>query len=490
MAGRNSRSFKSDESFLEKISIGAIGTKRVYDDLAVQGHRPIELERGSMSFKIWKAIKIKRLRVPDILCVDCGTRFESRAKTKLEITMSHSLSNPDRGWDFGLNDDDYVALVLCKKSGPAPIDWEPSELVQYIAVRDLRDTFRNNQVHQEQPKGAEEGFESRITWPSSVASANGNISEISDTRIKFRRAQDNRTISLSLNKRGISLCPLVQAGEAISQSQIIASVVPIHRRIECSHNLVTDDYVNLLASPSITERYAAAKALSCFDSDESALALQKTIDNDKEHIYIRLEAAATLMRAETPQGIAFIESCLQDQYLENRLEAVIILGEINSSASCSLLSKCLLDKKQHPEIRAGAAWSLGELGSRNALDSLVQSFLSVDANVRIEAARALSKLCKNYGGDIVTRFPVSSPEQRPGIAWAISKTGTFTIEDLLPTCVDDDARQWVAYIVGSQDPEPYLGQIEILKDRDPEVYFAVTVLWKIMASWIYGLEEY
>jgi len=57
MALRNSRSFKSDESFLEKISIGAIGTKRVYDDLTSKDHRPVELERGSISFKIWKAIK-------------------------------------------------------------------------------------------------------------------------------------------------------------------------------------------------------------------------------------------------------------------------------------------------------------------------------------------------------------------------------------------------------------------------------------------------
>ena len=33
-------------------------------------------------------------------------------------------------------------------------------------------------------------------------------------------------------------------------------------------------------------------------------------------------------------------------------------------------------------------------------------------------------------------------------------------------------------------------EIERLKERDPEVYFAVTVLWKIMTSWIWELEEY
>ena len=49
-------SFKTDESFLEKISIGAIGTQQVFSVLRQLGHQPIELERGSMNYKIWKKI--------------------------------------------------------------------------------------------------------------------------------------------------------------------------------------------------------------------------------------------------------------------------------------------------------------------------------------------------------------------------------------------------------------------------------------------------
>ncbi|MFS8879273.1 hypothetical protein [Synechococcus sp. H55.11] len=55
----NRRSFKSDESFLEKLAMGAVGARAVFENLKRQGHRPIELERGSMSYKIWKKIKIK-----------------------------------------------------------------------------------------------------------------------------------------------------------------------------------------------------------------------------------------------------------------------------------------------------------------------------------------------------------------------------------------------------------------------------------------------
>ncbi len=56
--------------------------------------------------------------------------------------------------------------------------------------------------------------------------------------------------------------------------------------------------------------------------------------------------------------------------------------------------------------------------------------------------------------------------------------------------VDDDARRWVAYILGMQDQQEFIVPVEELRRHDPEVYFAVTVLWKIVASWVYHLEEY
>ena len=110
------RSFKTDESFLEKLAIGAIGTRKVLENLTQQGHQPVELERGSTGYKIWKSIKIKRVRVPDILCVNSGTRVESRAKTKLVISMSHSSADETRGWNFGLKNDDYRTISGIKRT--------------------------------------------------------------------------------------------------------------------------------------------------------------------------------------------------------------------------------------------------------------------------------------------------------------------------------------------------------------------------------------
>jgi len=125
-----------------------------------------------------------------------------------------------------------------------------------------------------------------------------------------------------------------------------------------------------------------------------------------------------------------------------------------------------------------------------ALSVLIDSFSAVDESIRIEAARALAKLASRFTGEIVKEFPRAAPDKRPGIAWALSKSGKFKLEDLLNALVDEDTRHWVSYILGTQDQQRYIDQIEKLKARDSEVYFAVTVLWKIMTSWVYNLEEY
>ncbi len=486
----NRRSFKSDVSFLEKISMGVVGTITVFNNLRAQGHAPIELERGSRSFKIWKEIKIKRIRVPDILCINCGRCIECRTKTKLEISMSHSKADPERGWDYGLDDNDLVSFVVCRKKSDEPIDWQPSEIVQYVSVKDLRAAQKSNSVILTQPKGAEEGFEMRIIWPTVVSNSSGIIESINKDRIQYRRETDNRLITVKLSKKGHVMSPLVQVGEKVIENQIIASVVPVLLNFPCVKLPSEDYYAKLLSSTSLSKRYTAAKALTHYFSTKAAQLLVDKLNDSNEHIYIRLEAAASLARQGIVEGYTFIRRCLGDEYLQNRLEATITLGEISTADSCGILIDTLLDKNQHPEIRAGAAWALGELRNKEALDALVESFVAIEESIRIEAARALAKLARQYTSEIINKFPQIEQSKRPGISWALSKAGKFSIYDMLCLLTDEDARQWVAYIIGTQDQERYIHEIELLKKRDQEVYFAVTVLWKIMSSWIWGLEEY
>jgi hypothetical protein len=106
--------FKTDISFLRFITMGALATRHVMGQLTHLGFTPIELERYASSNKIW-ATKIKRLRLPDLLCIHTGMRVEVRAKSKLEIRMSHAPNNAERHWDAGNADTDIVALVPCRE---------------------------------------------------------------------------------------------------------------------------------------------------------------------------------------------------------------------------------------------------------------------------------------------------------------------------------------------------------------------------------------
>lgn len=488
MPGR--RSFKTDESFLEKLAIGAIGARAVFAELQRQGHKPIELERGSMGYKIWKNIKIKRLRVPDLLCLKCGTRVEARAKTQLEISMSHSLSDPERGWDKGLNDRDAVALSICAKTGNGPTDWQANPLVQFVSAASLRKAFAEKQVITEKPIGVGEGFELRVTWPSAVASSDGVIRALSSDRIQFKREPDQRTISLALSKKGLPLQPLVKIGDKIHAGQIIASVVPVTSGLPCSGTGASCSFLAMLSSPAVADRYTAAKALSHVGDSATSGALTQRMTDDREHIYVRLEAAAGLARAGDHAGMSFFQQTLHGQYLEHRLEAVIILGEIPTDDSREALTTVLLDQAQHAEIRAGAAWALGELQQTSSVEALIQVFLELAQPIRVEAARALRKITANTPVSVAAKLPAAQDDQRAGIAWAVSRSGRLKVDELLPLLVDDDARRWVAYILGTQNQQACIGQIEELRHRDPEVYFAVTVLWKILASWVHDLEEY
>ncbi len=485
-------SLKSDISFLQKLAIGACGTRKVLNELEKQKFSPVVLERGSTGFKIWKSIKIKRVRVPDILCVDTGFRVESRAKTKLTISMSHSLSEQSRGWDFGLKENDYIAFVVCEKVSEKPIDWEADNLVQFIKVNSLRKAFDKKQVIEVRPKGVEEGFETRVTWPASVASSAGEVSNVEKEKLQYKKLSNNRTVTLKLIRKDIQLIPHVKVGDSFVKNTILASVVDILQTLPRTETVGVKFYIDLLSGTSISDRYTATKALSYIGNSDAVKPLLDRLKDKEEHIYIRLEAAATLIRLGQKEGFAFIETVLNKGYLEHRLEATIILSEIRNKHSLELLQNTLLDKSQHPEIRGGAAWALGELKESSSIQSLIKSFNSLEHTIKIEAARALNKLCDNYSETIIKSLKSADLEERPGIAWAISKDTHWDIEKLIGILSKDDLdlRQWLAFIMGSTEQSKIINEIERLKNQDNEVYFAVTVLWKIMSSWVYNLDLY
>jgi hypothetical protein len=49
-----------------------------------------------------------------LVCVRCGQRAESRAKTNAELAMSHSATDEARAWDFGMIDSDLIGFPICQ----------------------------------------------------------------------------------------------------------------------------------------------------------------------------------------------------------------------------------------------------------------------------------------------------------------------------------------------------------------------------------------
>lgn len=487
--------FKSDDSFLRKLAVGAAGTNATIARLKAMGFNPIELERGSTGFKIWKKIKIKRVRVPDVLCLNTGLRFESRGKTKLEISMSHSLNDPKRAWDAGMRDDDLVSIVLFEQNDVSPIDLKQISPVHFVSVRELRQAFTAGQVSITQPKGVEEGSEIRVMWTCAAANQRSVITAVEAGRISLTPNAETRkqSIQLSRSKGKITLLPQVNVGETAETNQIVAAVVPVSTAIQCPTSVNEAYFIDKLASVNLSERYAAAKALRYRGYTTAKPALESRMSDVDEDIYVQLEAAAALAAYDDPNGWEFMENKLRSSVmavpLETQLETVIVASEIPKSRSEHLLIEVLRDSQRDDELRAGAAWALGQFASATSATALVDTFNSSPLEIKVEAARALLRIAEPQIPHLIDLLKNGDPAKRDGLSWVLARTGQFDPSEVV-IGADENLRKWLSYIVGYGKGIFVQGDVEAICKADPQVYFAASVLWQIVSSWVNDLREY
>ena len=487
--------FKSDDSFLRKLAVGAAGTNATIDRLKAMGFNPIELERGSTGFKIWKKIKIKRVRVPDVLCLNTGLRFESRGKTKLEISMSHSLNDPKRAWDAGMRDDDLVSIVVFEQNDDSPVDLQQISPIHFVSVNDMRKAFAAGQVSITQPKGVEEGSEIRVMWTCAAANQRSVVFAVESGRISLTPIPEARrqSIQLSRSKGTITLLPQVNAGDTVEANQIVASVVPVNTKLQCPTSVSEAYFIDKLASVNLSERYAAAKALRYRGYTTAKPVLESRMTDADEDIYVQLEAAAALAAYNEPNGWEFMENKLRSPVmtvpLETQLETVIVASEIPKSRSEQLLIEVLRDSQRDDELRAGAAWALGQFASATSATALVDTFNSSPLEVKVEAARALLRIAEPQIPHVIDLLKNGDPAKRDGLAWVLARTGKFNPSDMV-VGADENLRKWMSYVVGYGKDKFVQSDVEAICKADPEVYFAASVLWQIVASWVNDLREY
>lgn len=90
--------------------------------------------------------------------------------------------------------------------------------------------------------------------------------------------------------------------------------------------------------------------------------------------------------------VELIEGMLEHPRSELRQEAVIIAGRMRDSRAVASLGERLLDGKERSEIRIGAAFALGLIGSPTSLEWLLAAADDEDAALREEVSRALGRI--------------------------------------------------------------------------------------------------
>ncbi len=477
--------FKTDTSFLKFLTMGAIGVRSTLKVMTDAGFQPIELERYCASNKIWST-KVKRLRLPDILCVRTGVRIEVRAKSDLKVRMSDAPDNPDRRWDVGLRDDDLVAFIACAAdNGNVTVVGPPV----FFTVADLRASVESTKLGH--PKSASEGAERDREWPSTVPSDSGEVLSVSDGKICTALASGRRQSYQLKEKR-----PYVVAGDKfIGGASIIAGTVrrlaPVDqlrsRKWDCRKALAADDPV---------DRYAAAKAVphtadtKSWGEDALARALKK-----ESEARVSLELAASAARLGVTFGMEGISQTIWNhERADLRMEGVLILSELATGVATKELVRVAkgADFKGN-EIRQAAVWGLGKAGSRSyrnlvefiadddegvalhaigafgsdtpadVIDSLVALLAGGDTRSRPAASAAL----KTINSDRAIEAVIRAAKQTSGDqTWVLATLGRFPSTRVRALLAGDRLLDKVAPLLALGPEENWLANPTVANDLD------------------------
>ncbi|MBN2291987.1 MAG: HEAT repeat domain-containing protein [Pirellulales bacterium] len=452
--------FKTDREFLRNITVGAIGTRQVAKLLNAAGFRIIELERTAISNKLWMT-KIKRLRVPDLLCLHSGTRIESRAKGTLKVTMSHAIKNADRAWDKGLRDKDLVAFIKCYDQDG---HWEPADTVCLFRVSDMRAT--QDVAGLSQMKSAAEGNEIQLTWPSTIPKQAGHVEAIEPDKIKTVLASGRRqSYKLISKKKGGVKCiltPYVNVGDVfVGDEQVIASVMPELVELaapDCDQY----DFIADLEEDDHETVYAASKALGYLPELKSQSEQPlRTVMNDDSNPLLQLEAASALARLGINDGWDGIASAAKSDRDDVKMEAVLILGELPGQKPLGMMKEIAANTSSPSELRAACAWAMGEHSYDLLQTPLLDLIADDDEDVATHAIVSASRLITDDNiADVLAQIG-DNAKKSAGIARSVVLSSSNPVPIIVNAIENTDgaSRNWLIYLLarlGIQKSEAYV----------------------------------
>jgi len=381
---------KADASFLRFVTMGAVGALSAIEHLRELGFEPMELERYCTSNKIWQT-KVKRLRLPDLLCRRTGVRFEVRGKSALAVKMSHAEHNPDRAWDAGLRDDDVAAFIWVGE--PADGRFAAPHPPVCFTVRDMRATSHLARLGP--PKSASEGAERDLEWPTTVPKKAGRVTRLQPGKLSiFKHGEARPNYTYRLNGK----TPYVGVNDVFpAEATILAGVLPnladlagLAQRSWRPHDQVR--------SQDALSRYAAVKALPHLDATSGVRDLLISIARNDLEPRVAIEAAGSAALAGHDDGFALLERTAlapSDAAVEAlggaaaQMEAVLVLTEVaaflgDHRASDALLAVATDEAVQESEVAQAAVWGLGRAGGRD-YQRLIDFIGNQDRDVALHA---------------------------------------------------------------------------------------------------------
>lgn len=478
------------------LAVGAVGAQAVQEEFAKLGHSLIELERGSLSTRIWRDVKRKRVRIPDLCCTQCGVRVESRAKTAPDLVMSHSPSVAERTWHYGMLDEDLVAFPIV----------EPTEKVWSDGgLRDLRSMWRERTVttwrlagcvnvftvgafkgvapKQKEAKGVSEGSEVQVQWKAKFAPWHGAVLDVTARRVQYTEhgGPPIKKFLLGADERAF-----LKAGEEFDLNQVVAGqVAPVPRaQMACKGGCGAAEVDVMMHSRERTVRFTGAKLARIGKHAALAETVRELANDPQEDPYVRMEARCFLCAiAGESADSQFRATLLEDTDDQMRLEAAVALAETHTPSAFDLLQSVLHDPAQPLFLRSACAWAIGCHRTPQAAECLVQAFGDVAPEIRDEALTAVADLGSVATVPLVQSLSASSSMIAAGAAESLRRIANVPAKDIA-SLAESSKSTWPTWTLAHLPRDTVQPLIAALQVNRPDVHFAVSVLWSFLDSWI------
>ncbi len=391
-----------------------------------------------MANKRWMT-KIKRLRLPDLVCVRCGRRIESKAKSKLELRLSHSTKE-GRAWHGDMRPQDLVAFLL--------VELDPADQLvgsgspSYFSIQALNEApFKENAR-----KSSTEGSELDIQWPAAVPTVTGTVVAMTGGRIKLAFSEHGRLRSRTIGNS--DFIPYVRQGDIVrAEKTIVSGAVTPAEPIGCPGHIW--NHADDLRSEQTVDRYAAVKTVGALRTTQH-LAVLRNIANHDEDLRVRLEAVGSLAALGEDPWTRVLSNYAHNSELPDGLamEAVFLLSEIGSDAAADALTELAAIPGLPSELRAAAVWGLGSVGVRRYEDVWPYTD-DGDELVRVHAVGALGEVSDQFAKVLVDALR-GNPNQAAVASRLLARE--HRIDELLEAVQQPEARTWALESLGRIHP--------------------------------------